>query len=372
MSLDNLAYAGEKPVVSAEYKTIPADFQVTEELGFTPDGKGEHLYLFIEKTGLTTQEVQQHLAGFFQRPSVDVSFSGMKDKQAITRQWFSVRLPGGKHQALEKFESPQLSILQSLTNSRKLKRGSHRCNHFSIILRKLSHDPLTLLKGLELMQAQGMPNYFGEQRFGWQGSTLAGASQFFTDTVTNTGTRVNAYQRSLYISAARAFLFNQVLSERISRHCWNSYLAGDVMLLDGTSATFASDPEDNRLKQRLVGMDIHPTGPLWGWGSLQSQSDCAVLENDVVSAYPLFRNGLESIRANMQRRALRSRVKNLRYSLLDKDVLQLEFSLNRGAYATALLRELVNLKSSENLQHLSAAEEETAIETEEIKRIEHH
>ncbi len=371
MSLENLAYAGEKPVVSAEYKTVPADFQVTEELGFTPDGKGEHLYLFIEKTGLTTQEVQQQLAVYFQRPSVDVSFSGMKDKQAITRQWFSIRLPGGKHQALEKLESPQLSILQHVSNSRKLKRGSHRCNHFSIVLRKLSHDPHILVKNLELLQTRGVPNYFGEQRFGWQGSTLAGASQFFSDSSTDNGARVNPYQRSLYISAARAFLFNQVLSERINRDCWNSYLAGDVMQLDGTSATFMSDPEDDRLAQRLAEMDIHPTGPLWGAGSLQSQLDCAALENWVISNYPLFRNGLERIGASMQRRALRSKVKNLRYSLLEKDALQLEFSLNRGSYATAMLRELVNLNDSE-VRQLKAAEEKTEQEIEERKVIEYH
>jgi tRNA pseudouridine13 synthase len=358
MNLEELAYAGIKPVISADYKCMPADFQVTEELSFTPEGKGEYLYLFIEKSGMSTQEVQQELCRFFQRPEVDVSFSGMKDKQAITRQWFSVRLPGSKYQSLEKLDSSAIKVLQASPNPRKLKRGSHRCNHFSIVLRKLSHDPAELQHSLEKIQAQGVPNYFGEQRFGWQGSSLEGAMQLFA----KKPRKLSRYRRGLYISAARAFLFNQVLSARVTRQNWDHLLAGDVMQLNGTSVTFISDAEDDKLIQRLATLDIHPTGPLWGSGNLQSQADCAALEQEIVQKFPVLKNGLEDIGANMQRRALRSPVLNLSYRVLEKDVLQLEFTLNRGAYATAMLRELVNLPHQDEMRDLHAAGEKTVIE----------
>jgi tRNA pseudouridine13 synthase len=338
-ALEHCAYAYGRPSISAFYKTQPADFEVHEELSFAPEGKGEHLYLHIEKSGLSTQEVQQQLMRFFKRPGVDVSFSGMKDKQALTRQWFSVRLPNSGSKSIEDLNHPQLRVLESVLNTRKLKRGSHRCNHFRLILRKLSKHPDALQEKLQQIRENGVPNYFGEQRFGWQGSNISSALAYFAGDLPVK----SPYKRGLYLSAARATLFNQVLSQRVEQNNWQRYLDGDVMQLNGSMATFMADSDDPQLSQRIAEYDIHPTGPLWGKGDLQSCGQCAELENKVALENPRLKDGLEQAGLAMQRRALRSNVSNLRSRQLNEDELELTFTLNRGAYATVLLRELVIL-----------------------------
>jgi len=338
--LEHCAYAYGIPSISADYKTEPADFEVSEELSFLPEGKGEHLYLYIEKSGLSTQEVQQKLVRFFKRPSVDVSFSGMKDRQALTQQWFSVRLADTETKDIEALNSPQLRVLESHMNSRKLKRGSHRCNHFRLVLRNLSRHPDELEERLQLIQEHGVPNYFGEQRFGWQGANISTALKYFAGDLQVK----NPYKRGLYLSAARASLFNQVLSKRVEQNNWQHYLDGELMQLNASAACFVADPADPLLQQRLEQWDIHPTGPLWGMGDLQSSGQCAELETAVAKANPELKQGLEQAGLAMQRRALRSPVMNLKTHKLNDHELELSFTLNRGAYATVLLRELFVLQ----------------------------
>lgn len=355
MSMQDLAYAHTEPELFASYKLKPEDFQVREQLNFEPDGEGEHLFLLIEKKGLTTQDVQKILMNFFRLADKDVSYSGMKDKQAITQQWFSVRPEAGTEAVLDKLNSEQLRICRVQRNRRKLKRGSHVSNHFLIRLCDLNADAHALEERLQLIADSGVPNYFGEQRFGKNADNVLMAKQMFAGT-----TKFNdRYRRGIYLSAARAFLFNRVLSRRVQDGNWNTYIEGDVMSLDASSASFRPAAWDEVLAERLLKNDIHPSGPLWGSGKLKSQGQCAELEQQVLATENALKEGLEQSGLEQQRRALRSVPGNFRFEIENSTTLTLEFTLNKGAYATSLLRELVILRqdsdSSDSMRMAAAS-----------------
>ncbi len=358
MALHSLAYAYSEPDILASYKVKNEDFQVKEVLSFEPDAVGDHLFLYIEKNGLTTQDVQKQLMKFFNLPAKDVSYSGMKDKQALTQQWFSVKpatigtletneMKQTKEltelrvlRDTKELNSNQLTVQRTLKNKRKLKRGSHCANQFSIRLRDLSEKPDALIERLNRVSMDGFPNYFGEQRFGRNGDNVTKARDFFNGTLKIKG----SYQRGIYISAARAYLFNKVLSRRVEGRTWNAYMSGDLMSLDGTSASFKPEEWDQVLADRLDKKDIHPSGPLWGCGKALSKGSCSALEIDVINAEEEIKSGLEQIGLEHERRALRSVPINLQYSIEDDSTILIQFSLAKGAYATSFLRELVKLR----------------------------
>lgn len=358
MSMQDLAYAHAEPTISASYKVKPEDFQVSEHLNFEPDGEGDHLLLLIEKTGLTTQDIQSKLMDIFRLTERDVSYSGMKDKQAITKQWFSVK-PGETSEAvLEKFDSDQSKICSVNRNKRKLKRGSHVSNHFIIRLSDLSEDPSMLSERLQNIAQTGVPNYFGEQRFGTNADNVQMARQLFSGALKLS----DRYRRGIYLSAARSYLFNQVLSRRVEMNNWNTYLPGDVMSLNASVASFRPDNWGEVLSERLQKHDIHPSGPLWGEGKLKSQAQCAAVELDIISAESDLKAGLEQAGLEQQRRPLRSVPEHLKFTVENKTTLVLEFSLNKGAYATALLREVVKLNPIRNTDVKLIDERENAAE----------
>ncbi|MDG2091292.1 MAG: tRNA pseudouridine(13) synthase TruD [Gammaproteobacteria bacterium] len=340
MSMQGLAYASSEPVIAASYKVFPEDFQVKEILNFEPDGEGDHLFLYVEKKGLTTQEVQKRLMQYFKLPDRDVSFSGMKDKHALTQQWFSVKQGNNELRDAKELNSEQLHVQRTIKNKRKLRRGSHHSNQFSIRLRDLSERPKELIDSLQNLSLEGVPNYFGEQRFGRNGGNVDYARKLF-----NGSLKIKErYKRNLYISAARAHLFNLVLSQRVEEKTWSTYTSGDVMSLDGSSASFKPENWDKFLADRLDKKDIHPSGPMWGAGKLKTEDLSEALEEKIVSTENELKLGLEKIGLEQERRALRSMPENLSYKVEDDKTIVLEFSLAKGAYATSFLRELVKLR----------------------------
>lgn len=335
---DALENAFGAPVLHAGFKQQLEDFCVEEQLGFEPDGAGEHLLLAIEKTGLTTFDAQEILARHFNVPLRDTAFAGMKDKQGVTRQWFSV--PAGKgNETGVNLQHPQLRVLRSGRNSRKLRRGSHKGNRFRIVLRAPAGDNLEVLTRVSLLATHGVPNYFGVQRFGRNQNNVPAALAWFRGE-----SAPDRQQRSLLLSAVRSYLFNVNLSRRVREGTWNAWIAGDVMALSGSASTFASNkatPED--LRRRLAEFDIHATGPLWGRGlplvtDEAQQQECVLAEHHPELCAGLIAHGLEQ-----ERRPLRAQVENLQANFTG-DGLILEFSLTRGAYATSVLRELVHLE----------------------------
>lgn len=341
-SWHDLSHAWGGPPLRGLIKVTPEDFQVEEQLGFEPDGAGEHLWLFIEKTGLTTFEAQKILARHFSVSLRDTAFAGMKDRQGVTRQWVSLHVKRAAQIQAEEFQHPQLRIVHAVANSRKLRRGSHRGNHFRILVRDISGDVDEGRKRLRQLDDGGVPNYFGSQRFGSAGDNAGKAMAWFQQQTIIS----NRNERSLLLSAARSFLFNAVLDARVKSNCWNAQIDGDVMALAGSASVFASSrasPEE--LARRLADFDIHPTGPLWGKGALATTGDAAVLEQDIVRKFSELAEGLETYGLVQERRALRLQVNSLQANF-DGTYLQLDFGLDRGAYATSVLRELITMEAA--------------------------
>jgi tRNA pseudouridine13 synthase len=195
-----------------------------------------------------------------------------------------------------------------------------------------------LYKRCEQIRRQGVPNYFGEQRFGHDAGNLVEAERLFT----GRRKRISRHKRSLYLSAARSWLFNAIVSHRVLAGSWNKRVRGDVFMLDGRSACFTDD-ESSELAQRIERGEIHPTAVLWGAGESMTTAECEVIESAVVDQYPDFKQGLIDARVQRQRRAMRLMVRDIDCSYQAPDLL-LSFSLPAGSYATMVLRELVSLR----------------------------
>ncbi|MBL4607671.1 MAG: tRNA pseudouridine(13) synthase TruD [Pseudomonadales bacterium] len=193
-----------------------AHFQVEEQLGFEPSGEGEHCFLLIQKTGENTESVARKLARFAGVPARDVSYSGLKDRNAVTTQWFGVHLPKRDVFAWSEINEQNLQVLQQTWHRKKLRRGVHQSNRFKITIAELSGQSDELSHRLERIKASGVPNYFGEQRFGFGGQNLVHAE----DLLLQNKKVKQRHLKSMYLSSARSLLFNSVLSERVKQGSW--------------------------------------------------------------------------------------------------------------------------------------------------------
>jgi tRNA pseudouridine13 synthase len=325
------AYGG--PIFQGLIKQSTSDFNVTEILGYALSGAGEHDFLWIEKEGVNTAWVSAKLAGHAGVREVDVGYSGMKDRQAITRQWFSIRRPTGAGSAWENFSEPGVTILEQTRHEKKLRRGAHNGNHFRIAIREMHAAADAVIERLESIRQGGVPNYFGEQRFGRGGNNLALASALFT------GRRLKRNKRSIALSAARAYIFNHILQSRIRDASWNTAVPGEALNLEGTGSVFVEDEINEELQARLLSLDIHPTGVLWGSGELISRDAAAKIDATIAAQFELFGHGLQQQKVKQARRALRLAVHDLKWELED-DTLWLDFWLTSGGFATSVLREI--------------------------------
>ena len=324
-------------VCSASIREQVDYFQVDEKLPFEPDGEGGHVWLQIRKRGMNTDWVAKLLAEFAQVPPVDIGYAGMKDRHAVTMQWFSIKTEGRVEPDWSQFEQEGIEIVQQTRHGKKLKRGVLEGNWFSLRLTDCLGDKALWQHSLEAIQQYGVPNYFAEQRFGHNGNNLARADHWFA-----TGRAPKKRnQKSIYLSAARSWLFNLVLNERLQQSNWNRHLQGDVMLLSGTKGSvFHVEQEDATIQPRLDTMDIHPTGPMWGRGRAIVSGECLALEQAALSEWQDWQAGLERAGLEQSRRALRLFPQDFEWQFLEGDQLSLRFFLPSGCYATAVMREL--------------------------------
>lgn len=322
------------PVLAARFREQPEDFRVDEIAGFEASGEGEHLLLDIEKRGLATPELVRRLARWAGIGDVGIGYAGLKDKHAVTTQRFTVHLPRREAPDLAALQDDAVKVLSHAWHQRKLPRGALRGNRFALVLRGVEGGREAIDARLKAIAGGGVPNYFGEQRFGRDGDNVEAARRMFA------GQRVRREQRSIYLSAARSALFNAVLAERVRAADWGTGRDGEVWMLDGRSSVFGPEPLDDTLAARAAALDIHPTGPLWGRGASLASGAVAELEQAVVAPFGDLREGLEAAGLRQERRALRVRVDGLAWEWPAADVLALRFSLPPGAYATTLLAEL--------------------------------
>lgn len=332
--MSELPYAHGGPPLQGVLRAQPADFEVDEVLGFEPAGHGEHAFVLIEKSGANTDWVARQLAAAAGVAPLAVGYAGMKDRHAVTRQAFTVQLPGRADPDWAALAIPGVKVLSATRHDRKLKRGAHRGNRFRIRLRELRGDQAVAEARIEAIRARGVPNYFGEQRFGRDGRNLELALQLFA------GRRLPREQRSFALSAARSELFNAALAARVEADTWDRALEGEVWMLAGSQSVFGPEPLTDMLAQRLAAFDIHPTGPMWGTGELRSSGDVQTLETEVVGRQAELATGLERAGLKQERRALRLGVDALVHAWEDEHTLRFEFGLPAGAFATTVLREV--------------------------------
>ncbi|MDO5652428.1 MAG: tRNA pseudouridine(13) synthase TruD [Moraxella sp.] len=339
----------------ANFKTYPSDFIVRELMQIVMTGAGEHLWLHIKKINLNTLFVVKLLAMWADIPMRDVGFSGLKDRHAETYQWFSLRIPNGQmpavdfatfinSQALPSHET--LEVTDHVWHNKKLNRGTHKFNHFTVILRDVVGDSNAINQQLQDLPKIGIANYFGKQRFGHGGNNINAAETLFKKILASPKPykpkRHELEQHNLLISAAKSLIFNEILSKRIQAGTWNTAIDGEIFNLDGTGSIFQSEIDDTILT-RLHDGDIHPTAILYGVGS-RSTGEVLTIERDVLAlpAMQTLTEGLNKIGTKASYRPLRLLPKNLTWQWLDDDstnkpALQLDFTLPSGTFATSVL-----------------------------------
>ena len=341
-----LPRAHGEAVLSAWMRSTPEDFRVEEIDAFEATGSGEHLLLTIEKREMNTAYAASQLAQWAGIAEMGVSYAGLKDRHAVTRQRFSVHLPKRVAPDLAALESSGLRVLKSEWHAKKLPRGALAGNRFELTLREVQGDAPGIESRLAAIAARGVPNYFGEQRFGRGGDNVGNALAMFA------GRRVRRDQRTMLLSAARSELFNRVLAARVSAASWDQALDGEVWMLEGSRSVFGPEPWTGTLERRLADFDIHPTAPLWGRGDLRSTGIAADLESSVLGdpRSLALRAGLEAAGLKQERRSTRLRPLDLRWEWEGADTLRLWFGLPPGTYATVVLAEIgrVSDRSSES------------------------
>lgn len=336
----DLPRAHGEPLGQGRLRATPADFEVDESLGFAPDGEGDHWLLRVRKTDANTEWVARRLAEVGGVRQADLGYAGLKDRRAVTTQWFSMPRSRGGEPDWSLLAGEGIEVLEVHPHRRKLRRGSLAGNRFRIRIRDLALPPDSLAARIDAIRRLGVPNYFGEQRFGRGGANLARADALFRGGISGGGRRTSHHQRGLWLSAARSQLFNEVLAERVRRGDWASPLPGDCLNLAGSHSFFRADAVDAELLQRCADMDLHPTGPLWGAGEPPSGTEVRALEEGIAARFPGWPEGLARFDLRQERRALRLPVPSLDWCPVDSGI-ELTFALPAGAYATAVLRELI-------------------------------
>jgi tRNA pseudouridine13 synthase len=328
-----VAYLYGEPQATANLRTQADDFIVDEELSFTPTGHGEHLLLLVEKIGQNTQYVAKQIAAAAGLKARLVSYAGLKDRHAVTRQWFCLPVPIKQELHYQDWNIEGVRILQTMRHQRRLKLGSIKQNHFQLKLRKISDKAEVESKLQQIVQ--GVPNYYGEQRFGHFGGNLQLAARLFA------GESIPDRQlRGLALSASRSMLFNQQVSARVQQQLFLTLLPGAVVQLDGSGSVFCVPELTEEISRRLQEQDVHPTAILPGIGKVLESGAALDWQLQQLAPYQHWVQALCDLNVNTERRSCRLVPKALSYQWQD-DTLILQFALPTGCFATSVLRELV-------------------------------
>ncbi|MEE9331134.1 MAG: tRNA pseudouridine(13) synthase TruD [Methylophilaceae bacterium] len=302
-----------------------ADFRVTELPLALPSGEGEHIWLQVKKDGANTAYVAQRLADYAGVKENDVGYAGLKDRYAITEQWFSIYFPKGETPDLMQLTHDEFTVLAQTRHVKKLRRGDLLGNQFDILLRDVKGEQALIEANLKQIQAHGVPNYFGPQRFGHDGGNVEQGRLMVSREI-----RVrNPKMKGIYLSAVRSFVFNEILAERINDGLWGKTLEGDVL-------------DDADLNNPGAA-----TGALWGRGRVATTDAAADLENTIAKQHAPLCEGMEHAGLTQDRRALAAIPEGMTWQWLDESQLQLTFSLSAGYYATSVLREILDVQEPE-------------------------
>lgn len=311
------------------------DFKVFEQLPFSPCGEGEHLFIHIRKTGANTVYVARELAKYFAVKENLVSYAGLKDRFAVTEQWFGVHVPGKQQFDLSDLNIEGVAVLSFARHNKKLRIGALSGNRFELTLKQVS-DVDDFSRRWHAVVEHGVPNYFGEQRFGINGGNILRAQELFA------GKKVkDKKKRGMYLSAARSLIFNHIVSARIEQNKFEQLFAGDVLMLAGTQSVFLAKEIDQTLSARLQEQDVDITAPMWGAGELMTTADAVEFEQQVSAEFDDFCSGLPRFGLKQERRKIRLTIAEPEITT-SGDTVSVSFILPAGCYATTVLRELID------------------------------
>ena len=319
-------------------KTTVADFVVIEHHDMSFTESGEHLWFKVEKTDSNTAWVATQLASACKVPARQVGFAGLKDRHAITQQWFSVQLPKISDIELIEAKLPEeISILEHHWHQTKIKTGQLKFNEFKLVVRNAVGDHSEIEHNIDLIRQSGVPNYFGPQRFGHDMNNIQQAKDWFAGRI-----RVNNKKlRGLLISTARSHIFNLIVAHRIENNLWQQVIPGDILQLNQSHSWFpATDATADELDQRMADFDLHITAALWGEDGVQTTDQSAVIETDIANSQAEYQAGFIAHRVKQDRRAIRLCPNEFNHHWDGSD-LHLNFKLQPGAYATSVLREII-------------------------------
>jgi tRNA pseudouridine13 synthase len=330
---------GSGPLATGVLRTSPEDFNVIEQLGFEAAGAGPHALLKVRKRGANTEWVARELARAAGCKPFEVGFAGLKDRNAVTTQSFTV--PRGRRAAAEfvGLAGVGYEVLEAAEHQRKLPRGALAGNRFEIIVRDVACDTGVLAARIAAIRAGGVPNYFGPQRFGRDAGNLAGVLRA-AERLAAGERRRREPDQGFVLSAARSLVFNAILAERVRDGSWNRLMAGDVANLDGRGSVFAIPAIDAELAARCAALELHPTAPLIGAGASLAAGAVLAAEERIAAQFPEALAVVHAERMKTERRALRIRVTELEHDF-SGDALRLRFDLAAGSFATTVLREII-------------------------------
>ncbi|WP_374257467.1 tRNA pseudouridine(13) synthase TruD [Yokenella regensburgei] len=338
IAFDDLTYLHGKPQGQGMLKANPEDFLVVEDLGFAPDGEGEHILVRIRKNGCNTRFVADALAKFLKIHAREVSFAGQKDKHAVTEQWLCARVPGNAMPDLSKFELEGCQVLEYARHKRKLRLGALKGNAFTLILREVT-DRNDVEARLQAIVERGVPNYFGAQRFGIGGSNLHGALRW----AENGGPVRDRNKRSFWLSAARSALFNQIVSDKLKKTDFNQVVDGDALQLAGRGSWFVATVEErDELQARVDNRELMITAAMPGSGDWGTQRTALAFEQSALAQETLLQSLLVREKVEASRRAMLLYPQQLNWNWWDDVTVELRFWLPAGSFATGVVRELIN------------------------------
>ncbi|PSU52494.1 tRNA pseudouridine(13) synthase TruD [Photobacterium aphoticum] len=347
--MDSFSWLYGKPSCQGRIKVEPEDFVVKENLGFAFAGTGEHFMVKIRKTGENTKYVVNELAKACGVKSRDVSWAGLKDRHAVTEQWLSVHLPGKADPDLSAFEAehPGVEVLETARHDKKLRPGDLVGNAFQLRLRDLD-QPEEVIARLAQIREHGVPNYFGEQRFGHNGNNVTKARAWGNDEF-----RVrDKSKRSFYLSAARSWMFNQVLSARIENNTVRSVMAGDWLESEADPRGMLVATVTDSIQQDVDAGRLSITAPMMGDNALPTTADAQAFEMAIVEQEPALLKLIRDNRMRHERRPLLLKPEQVEWQH-DGDTITVSFALPAGCFATAVVREMMQeiVDETEGTEH---------------------
>jgi tRNA pseudouridine13 synthase len=326
------------PGTGGVLRTVPEDFRVEELPLYLPQGHGSHAYALVEKRNLTTRDLVLALTreGLKEK---EIGVAGLKDKNALTRQWLSVP---NKHvsafAALEKLED--VKILETSRHQNKLGMGHLKGNRFTVHVRQTAPDAMEKARAiLDYLQGVGVPNYFGPQRFGRFGRNAVDGYKLVH------GERVPGgyHLKGFFISALQSLVVNHLLARRIEQDIFDSVIPGDWAKKHDTGGVFKVEAENEA--ERAKRFEISATLPLFGKRVKMSESRASEIEQSVLDFLELTWVKFASRRGD--RRYSRLPLGETKLEATE-DGYVIEFDLLRGAFATSLLRELLKTDVDED------------------------